>query len=277
MGGCFPHIQIADYDSFMTESVAKSIQRVDIGEIVELAVRVPGVAINREDFLRAAFDSEVTEDQLNALLRSSPVEAGISKKTIERVAANSISHETAVVTALSTAAGLPGGWFALGTVPMDLAQYFAATFRISQKLAYIHGWPEMFESGTKNISDETKNLLVLFLGAMFGVQAANAGLAKLSLAIATNVATKLPQKALTKTVLYPIVKQVFKAVGAKMTKTIYASGVSKLIPLAGAVVSGGITLFSFFPLANRLNKHLSSLQARKQRAIKRAAPRVAAQ
>lgn len=254
----------------MTTANLSKLPKIELTEVVELAVKVPGVAINREDFLRAAFSSEISTEMMDLLLGSSPFEAGVTKLVINRVAERSIAHETTLVTALSAAAGLPGGWFALGTIPADLAQYFAAIFRISQKLAYIHGWPELFEKGTDNISDETKNLLIMFLGAMFGVQAATAGLSNLSLAIATNVAVKLPQKALTKTFVYPIVKQVFRVVGARMTKTIYASGVSKLIPFAGALVSGGITFFSFFPLANRLNKHLGALQARKQRAIKRA-------
>lgn len=254
----------------MTNALVSALPKVDLGEIVELAVRVPGVAIDREKFLRAAFASEVTGQQLDELIKSSPADAGVSKKTIQRVAERSITHETGLVTALSTAAGLPGGWFALATIPADLAQYFAAIFRTSQKLAYIHGWPELFEDGTENISDETKNILITFMGAMYGVKAATAGLTTLSALIAKNVATKLPQKALTKTFFYPIVKQVFKMVGARMTESIFASGVSKFIPLVGALVSGGITLFSFVPLANRLNKHLDALQARKQRAIKKA-------
>ena len=44
-----------------------------------------------------------------------------------------------------------------------------------------------------------------------------------------------------------------------MTKQAFASGVSKAIPIAGAVISGGLTLATFVPMANRLKRHLTEL------------------
>ena len=37
-----------------------------------------------------------------------------------------------------------------------------------------------------------------------------------------------------------------------MTKSIFAKGVSKAIPIVGGVISGGITFFSLRPMGNRL-------------------------
>ena len=37
-------------------------------------------------------------------------------------------------------------------------------------------------------------------------------------------------------------------------------GVSKTVPVVGAVVSGGLTFFSFKPMANKLKKYLSSCE-----------------
>ncbi len=94
---------------------------------------------------------------------------------------------------------------------------------------------------------------------MFGTQSANAAVGKVAGMMAEQVAKKLPQKALTQGVIYPIVKKVAAYLGVQMTKQSFAKSVSKAIPLIGAVVSGGLTLATFLPMARRLRSHLSSL------------------
>lgn len=95
---------------------------------------------------------------------------------------------------------------------------------------------------------------------MAGAQLAQSVVSKASTMIAAQVLKKLPQKALTKGVIYPIVKQVAKVLGVSMTKKLFASGVAKAIPVVGAVLSGGLTLGTFLPMAKRLQKHLASLE-----------------
>lgn len=79
---------------------------------------------------------------------------------------------------------MPGGVAMVATIPADIAQYFAYMIRIMQKLAYLYGF-EDFELNKNTISDDTMNQIMIFLGVMFGVQGANAGVKKL---------LKLPQK-----------------------------------------------------------------------------------
>ena len=55
---------------------------------------------------------------------------------------------------------------------------------------------------------------------------------------------------------YPVVKQVAKWIGVKMTKDTFGKGVGKAIPILGGVLSGAITAFSFKPMAEKLQKHL---------------------
>ena len=106
-------------------------------------------------------------------------------------------------------------------------------------------------------------MLILFVGVMFGVQLAQGGVTRVAGMVAANVARKLPQKALTKGVIYPIVKKVASYIGVSMTKKIFASGVAKAIPVAGAVLSGSLTLGTFLPMSKRLQKHLASLELTK--------------
>lgn len=256
----------------MGNSKSLSKIQIDPGEIVATAAKIPGVHVDREHFLRAQFDKHCDDAMLKKVVELGPVEAGVSSKVINQVAKHVINHETTQVTLISAAAGLPGGLVAmLGTAAADIVQFQAALIRTSQKLAYTHGWPELFEKQGKNIDDETKDIMLLFLGVMYGISSATKGIEKLAGLIAANVAKKLPQKALTKTLVYPIVKKIAHLIGARMTKQIFATGISKAIPVAGALISGGVTFASFKPMANRLNDHLSKMRNTKLRAIKKAA------
>ena len=66
----------------------------------------------------------------------------------------------------------------------------------------------------------------------------------------------MPQKALTKTFWYPIVKKTANLVGVNITKKTFAQGVSKAVPIIGGVISGSINFASMMPMASRLNETL---------------------
>jgi len=52
---------------------------------------------------------------------------------------------------------------------------------------------------------------------------------------------------------------ILSAFGVKMTKDVFAKGVSKAVPVVGGVVSGGLTYATFKPMAKRLQKYLIKL------------------
>ena len=110
---------------------------------------------------------------------------------------------------------------------------------------------------SKEMNEETKNLLTLFVGIMFGVNGAVNTVNKLVAQVAKQVVKKLPQKALTKGVIYPIVKKVATLLGVQMTKQIFARGVAKVVPVLGAVASGGLTFVTFKPMSEKLRKYLA--------------------
>ncbi|MDO4483644.1 MAG: hypothetical protein Q4C54_04210 [Clostridia bacterium] len=97
-----------------------------------------------------------------------------------------------------------------------------------------------------------RNELILYCGTMFGVSGAAAGVRLLSAKIAQTTLKKLPQKALTKTVWFPIVKQIGKAIGVKVTKSGVAKVASKAIPIVAGFISGTINFASMMPMGNRL-------------------------
>ena len=146
------------------------------------------------------------------------------------------------------AAGIPGGFAMMGTVPGDTIQYFGHIIRIVQKLIYLYGWDEMYNSNGE-FDDETINQLILFIGVMFGINGATAAVTKIANSMASKVEKSLAQKALTKGWIYPIVKQIAKLMGMEMTKEVFAKSVSKIIPVIGGVTSGALSYFTFKPMA----------------------------
>jgi len=227
--------------------------------ILRSAIGLPGVRINRESFLRKELSKHHEDDIVNKAIATNPAQAGLSVKNLEHIAKACITFETRKVSAISAVAGLPGGFAMAATIPADTAQFFGHVIRVLQKLAYLYGWQDMFKGDAVEIDDETANELTLFIGVMFGVGAANAALSKVAALAALNVPKRLMQQALTKGTIYPIVKKIASAIGVKMTKAAFTKGVGKIIPVVGAVASGGITYALFKPMSLRLKKYLATL------------------
>ena len=232
-------------------------------QVLNVAAKLPGVRINRANYLRIALKRHCTEEQIERAIADSPAAARIPLKVITEVANTSITYETSKVTVISAAAGIPGGLALIGTVPADMAQYVGHLLRTAQKLAYIYSWPDLFAVDGDEIDEATEGILTLFVGVMVGVQFAQGGVTKASTMIAAQVVKTLPQKALTKGTIYPLVKKVAQLLGVQMTKKAFASGVAKAVPVLGAVFSGGLTLATFLPMSKKLQKHLASLELTK--------------
>lgn len=226
---------------------------VALERIIANAVQIPGVKVDRQKFLAEAFAKE--GGNLPNILELGPVEAGCSREMIARVANKLILVRTSASSAASFAMGLPGGVAMGATIPADTLQFFGMSMRLAQELAYLYGAQDLWKDG--EIDDDTvKSRLIMYCGVMFGVSGAAAGVRILSSQIAKTTLKKLPQKALTKTIWYPIVKQIGKLIGVKVTKNTVAKGVSKAIPVVGGVISGGLNFASMLPMARRLMESL---------------------
>lgn len=228
-------------------------------QVLHASAQMPGVRIDRDKFLRSELKRYCPVDQVDLAVATTPAEAGVPIDVVSKIANSVIKNETTRVTTISAVAGIPGGFAAAGTVPADLAQYYGHVLRIVQKLAYLYSWPDLFDDDSDGLDSATESMLTLFIGVMFGVNAAQAGVAQVSALIAKQVAKKLPQQALTKGAVYPVVKKVATLLGIQMTKQIFAKSAAKVVPLVGAVVSGSLTLATFMPMSHRLKKHLATL------------------
>ncbi len=213
------------------------------------------VKVSRDKFLAETF---ATEDVIiQDVLDFGPVEAKVSKEKLAAISNKLILKRTSQSSVASFTAGFPGGLAMVATIPADVLQFFGMSLRLVQELSYLYGAQDLWRDC--QVDDEkVKKQLLLYCGVMFGVSGAVSGVRVLSTQIAKTTLKKSPQKALTKTFWYPIVKQIGKAIGVKVTKTTVAQGFSKAIPVIGGVISGSINFASMMPMTNRLQKTLDS-------------------
>ena len=212
----------------------------DFDEVLAVAVELPGVKIEREEFLQKNFSSRFNREIVARIVQTSPIRAGVNESVLYEIARECINYEQKKVSALSFVmggGGLPG-------IPADLAQYFAHVLRISQKLAYIYGYPEI-RSIEGSMDEKTQEIILLFIGVMYGVSGANKVIAEISKLLGDKVGKDILRAALTKTAWYPLLQQVCKQVGIKVTKDALSKTTTKVFPVIGGVVSAGISYHGF--------------------------------
>lgn len=227
--------------------------------IIRRTASLKGVTIDRTVFLRTELAKKYSADIVEDAISTSPQKAGVALDDIDALADAAISIETRKVAGLSALAGIPGGLAMVGTIPADIAQYFAHALRIEQKLAYLYGW-ESFLNDEDEVDDETMYRLILFLGVMMQVGGVNVSLTNFAAQTAkAGVAKAIEKQALTKTFWYGPLKKVLRVVGVNVTKKSFAEVAAKGVPVLGGLVSGGLTYATFHPGAVSLKKYLRTL------------------
>lgn len=223
---------------------------LDLTNVISTAIQVPGVKVTRDAFLREQF-KDLHKEKIDLIIEKGPIEAGVTRQDLIKKANRIIKERTAFSTGASFIAGIPGGWALAATIPADIIQFYGIALRMAQELIYLYGEPDIWCEGTPD-SDKVINQLILYCGVMLGATGAAQTVRVMSSALARQALKKLPQKALTKTIYYPVIKSILKFFGVSLTKSTFAKGVSKVIPVVGGVVSGGITLASMHPMGKRL-------------------------
>ncbi|EQB85925.1 hypothetical protein J2Z44_000660 [Clostridium punense] len=219
------------------------------------ALKLPGVKVDRDEFLVKTFKKHISGSKIQELVEKGPILAGVSLSTIDSEARSAINSRTLQSSGASFLAGLPGGLAMAATIPADTLQFFSVALRLAQELAYIYGFEDLWKNGTMD-DKKVKEELMVFIGVMFGVSGSATALRVISANMSKQALKKIPQKALTKTVYYPIIKKIASILGVKLTKDTFAKGVSKAIPILGGFISGGMTYASMKPMGDRLRKAL---------------------
>ncbi|EGP4916283.1 EcsC family protein [Enterococcus faecium] len=220
--------------------------------VVNESLKLPVVKVNRSEFLVKVFGGKV--EDINQLIEEGP-QAFLSIEDLDRAANNRIYSIVAQSSTLSFATGLPGGLAMAATIPADITQFYGYSLKLAQEISYIYGYEDIWNQQGE-LTEEAKETLILYLGIMLGVSTASSAVRVLSGKLSVQALKKIPQKALTKTIYYPVIKKVLAVFGTKLTKATFAKGVSKVVPVVGGVVSGGLNYFSMKPMATKLKNEL---------------------
>ena len=230
---------------------------IDIEDVIVKGLRVPGIKINRANFLQKELLKRYPQEMIDEAIRTNPMSAGIKPKDIDEIADEVIEYERRCVSGISTALSMPGGAAMLATIPADIVQYYGYMLRATQELLYLYGFPEIDVNEKESKFDsETINILIVCFGTMYGVVGANNALKSIAKGLGLGVEKKLMRTALTKGTIYPIVKSVASWFNVRMTKEIFAGFFKKSIPVVGGVIGGGLTYLSFKPCCVKLKESL---------------------
>lgn len=219
--------------------------KIDLKDFVLMAVKVPGVNINRREFLKKELGKKIDDKKVAKALETNPKMAKIDSAIIEYIVDDVIEDERKKVVAISAALGVSGA--VAVTLPTDIAQYFGFMLRAAQKLMYLYGYPEL--NVNENMDDDTTNVLAIALGTMLGVQGADAALRNVSKGIIASISAGL------KVSSKGIPQFVGSLVGVGFGKL--GLGVVGLsLPIIGGVISGGLTHITFTSGCENLRKEL---------------------
>lgn len=231
--------------------------KINIEDIIVLGLKTPGIKINRSEFLSKEFEKLYDKRVIATAIERTPTIAGIDIEDLNTIADNVIKFEQKCVTGISVGLGIPGGVAMAATISADIVQYYGYMLRTAQKLMYLYGFPEInIDEKGQSFDSETLNILILCLGAMYGVVGANHAIKAMAKALAGGVEKQLMRKALTKGTIYPIVKSISKWFGVRMTKEVFSGFFKKAIPVVGGIVGGGLTYVSFRPCCEKLKEVL---------------------
>ena len=220
--------------------------------VLSRSLQLPFVKVDREEFLSKELSKFCTPMEVVTAIEEGPLGV-LNKKEIDKLANQCISYHLTMVCGTSALMGIPGGWWMAGTIPTDLTQFYGHVLSLMQKLIYLYGWPSLTDVN-KQLDDESKNIMTLFVGVMMGNKMAIEALSKLVTQVSKNTGVKISE-----TVMAHYAVKIAQWIGINMTKEGFAKGVGKVLPLVGAPISATITYYTFQPMARRLKRHLDEL------------------
>jgi hypothetical protein len=226
--------------------------------LLEKVLKLPGAKVERWAFLEREFSRYCNVETMKRIKEFGTGKAGIEESIMNKVTTKVISGQSVSVTTLSFVSGLPGGLAMLGTIPVDLIQYYYNMVVTAQKLAYVYGWPDL--EGEE--ADGLPSMLTVFIGIMTGTITADREMASLSKELEGDVFKKLSYVALAKVGILILAKHAAGILETRLFLQGYTGLAAKAVPLVSGFVSSGITLVTFLPMANTLKNELRKVTIR---------------
>lgn len=233
--------------------------KIDLEDMIIKGLKTKGIKIDRAEFLRKTLQKRFPQETVELAIAESPMRANVAQTEIDKMANDAINFERVCASGISAALSAPCGVAGLVALPVDLTQYYAYLLRMTQKLLYLYGFPQIdTEEKGEKFDDETMNTLILCFGIMYGVAGANKALLAVARGFGSGLAKKFMKTAVTKGTVYPVLKKVLTCFDVKLGKQMVAKAIKSSLPVVGVAVGGGITFFSFKSCGEKLKKSLKN-------------------
>ncbi|MBP3893583.1 MAG: EcsC family protein [Atopobiaceae bacterium] len=225
-------------------------------EILSQAIRLPGTSVDRSSYLTEVIGAKHAPLIVRASIETTPRKAGLSPRDIEKIAKKSLGKDGRRTTALSFAAGIPGGVAGAVTIPADLVQFYGYLIRAIQKLSYLYGWRDLIHIDTSQTDVATAAAIMIMLGVMAEVQRADDALARLARLRASGADDTRLRTALAARAMQDEVNTISEELTRRMARRLTGQVAGKAIPVVGGIVSGFVTGSGFDEMSKRLLKEL---------------------
>lgn len=222
------------------------------------ALCIPFVKVDKNRYLRRKLKNRLTDEELELVLNERPLSV-LPMEEVKRMAKTEVRKHALIVTLLSTLSAVPqSGWLMWLGIAFDFIQFQVFVFVIMQKLLYLYGCKNL-SSDNKNLSGSAEWILLLISTIMIGKHQVMR-LAKSAAGMAVKQAIqRFAVRMLTKLMVFNVLRQCAKWFGIVLTKDMLVQGVSLMVPILCAIISGLISLWLFMPMTKRLQRHLTHL------------------
>jgi hypothetical protein len=236
----------------VTDAKDNAIESMSPEDAIRLALKIPAVSIDRNDFLLDSLADKASTPQINYALTHTPSRAGIVIDMLDDIADKVISDETRVTVATSAAAALPGGLVGvLGGAAADLVSFYAHIIRLCQKLCFLYGWRD------KPVERISETSLILLIAVASGDSEAEREL--LRILEADHRVAQVNAFVPDETSISAMVRdKILTRLSLNVNRVILGTTAGKVIPVAGAITSSVITYNVLKPMARRLKLFLRS-------------------
>lgn len=129
-------------------------------QTIESLLKIPMVKVTRDAFLLSIFEKK-DENLKERILADGPVEAGVDRDELYKIARNLIFKDTTKSAIISFFAGMPGGLALPLTISADTTQFFGFAMHMAQKIAYLYGEKICGKMGLSTQRGSQKNLFYI--------------------------------------------------------------------------------------------------------------------
>lgn len=224
-------------------------------KIFDQLIKLPHVLVNREKFLKKVFtDFDIQASDFEFVDHQKILKTRVRDKIIAQIIKDTAKDSSKI----AFVNGIPGGLTMIATLPADLLQYYVFVLILAQKISYLFGMGNLLDAN-KQLTSAGKQRLILYLGSMSGLSVAGSAIRVLSVTKAQVLMGKISNESITRAINGPLVRQVLKHFGINFSKKSVSDASSKIIPVLGGFVSGGLNYFSLKKIAQKFVQELAIL------------------